>query len=1092
MKMYTRLLIIMLSIICFNKSLLAIDTNNTRLLWQPAISKSNIAFIYAEDLWVANRDGSNPRRVTVSEGLESNPVFSPDGTMIAFTAQYDGNSDVFIIPVAGGIPKRLTWHPGNDLVRDFSPDGKKVLFASQRNSFTPRYFQLFTVDINNGSENQLLIPNAFWASYSPDGNSIAYTTIPDAFEQWKNYRGGTMSRIWLYDIKTHAVTEIPKPQGGCNDTRPIWEGNKIYFRSDRNGEFNLYSYEPANNSIKQLSKFNDFPISSLEGNSSEIIFAQSGYLHIYNAVNNSISQLKVGISADLLDLRPRFVKGDNYIRSAHISPSGARVVVDFRGDIITLPAQKGDQLNITNTSDTHEKFPQWSPDGKLIAYFSDASGEYALHLKDQQGNGAPKIIKLNGTGFYAFIHWSPDSKKLCFVDNGRRLYMLDIASGKAEKIAEDVLYFPGAFRELFGSWSADGNFISYTTLTETNFEKAWIYALGENKSYPVSDGLSNVTEPKFDPSGKYLYMLASTDAGPVVNWFDQSNQDMVSTNRIYLVTLKKTVVSPFSKENDMEEIKEISPDKPVSKSDTAKTTNTKLVMKIDWDGMENRIVPLPISNGYYSSLAIPKEGEIYYLSSAPKNAGPTMLHNYSLKKRKEEPIMPADEFDIAAKGEKMLFSNKGKWGITVVGQKPGAEAMLNTSILQIKITPQEEWKNIFNEAWRVNRDYFYDPGMHGANWEAMKKKYEIFLTDVSSNNDLYRVMQWMFSELSVGHHRFSNTGDRRVNTETIAGGLLGADYEVSNNRYRIKKIYGGLNWSPDLRSPLTEPGVDVKVGDYIIAVNAQNITTESNFYSFFENTSGKIVTLTVSAMADGSNARNVKVTPIANESSLRNRDWVEGNMKKVHDATNGQVAYVYVPNTTTAGHEYFKRYFFPQANKSAIIIDERFNGGGQLADYYIDILKKPVQSYWNYRYGKDQKAPSASIQGPKVMLIDETAGSGGDYLPYLFRQAKLGTLIGKTTWGGLVGILNFPEFIDGGSVTAPNLAFYDDKGFGIENVGTPPDVEVEQWPADVIMGKDPQLEKAIQVIMEQLKANPPKTIKTPAYPIRVRSTAEKN
>jgi tricorn protease len=1067
--------------------LMAIDTTNTRLLWQPAISKSHIAFIYAEDLWVASKNGSNPKRITIDEGVESNPVFSPDGSLIAFNAQYDGNTDVFIVPVTGGVPKRLTWHPGADLVRDFSPDGKNILFASQRNSFTSRYVQLFTVDITTGSERQLPVPNAFWASYNSDGSKIAYTTIADRFEQWKNYRGGTMSRIWLYDTKTHAVEEIPKPKDGANDSKPVWRGNKVYFRSDRNGEFNLYSYDATTKAVTQLSRFTDFPVSSLEASVNEIIFAQAGYLHILNLQTNAITQVKVGISADLLDHRPRYVSGDDYIRSGHISPSGARVVVDFRGDIVTLPALKGDPINLTQSTGAHEKEPNWSPDGRSIAYFSDASGEYALHIKNQNGEGEPKIFALNGSGFYAGIHWSPDSKKVCFVDNGRRLYVLDLATGKAVTIAEDAHYVPGPFRELFGSWSADASFVSYTTITETNFERAWVYSVAENKSYPVSDGLSNVSEPKFDPSGKYLYMLASTDAGPIVNWFDQSNQDMNTSNTIYLVTLQKNTVSPFAKQNDMEEIKDATEKKEdtASKSKTA-TTTPKVTTKIDWEGIENRIVPLPVSKGNYRSLEIPKEGEIYYLAATPKNAAPTMLHQYNLKKQKEEPIMPADAYMIAAKGDKMLFYSKGKWGVTTTGQKPGADAMINTAAIQIKVEPLNEWPNIFNEAWRVNRDYFYDPGMHGANWEAMKKKYSVFLSDVASHGDLYRVMQWMFSELAVGHHRFTGTGDRRNNPKFIPGGLLGADYEVSSNRYRIKKIYGGLNWTPDLRSPLTEPGVDVKVGDYIISVNGRDVTAANNLFSFFENTAGKVTTLKVAASADGANARTVKVTPVGNEGALRNRDWVEGNMKKVHEATNGQVAYVYVPNTTTEGHEYFKRYFFPQANKAGIIVDERFNGGGQLADYYIDILKRPAQSYWNYRHGKDQKAPNASIQGPKVMLIDETAGSGGDYLPFLFRQAKLGTLVGKTTWGGLVGILGFPEFIDGGSVTAPNLAFYDEKGFGIENVGTPPDVEVEQWPADVIQGRDPQLEKAIEIVMEQLKANPPKQMKTPAYPIRVR------
>ncbi|MBU1760607.1 MAG: PDZ domain-containing protein, partial [Bacteroidetes bacterium] len=826
-----------------------------------------------------------------------------------------------------------------------------------------------------------------------------------------------------------------------------------------------------------LTKFNDFPISSLEGNTDQIIFSQGGYLQVYNTSNFSTSKIKIGIAADLLDQRARFVKGDQYIRRGNISPSGSRVVVDFRGDIITLPAQKGDALNLTNSPGAHDKEPSWSPNGKSIAYFSDATGEYQLYIKNHDGTGEPKIISLSGSGFYAYIHWSPDSKKIAFVDNGRKLYVTDIVTGKITKIAEDVNFVPGVFRELFGSWSADANNVSYTTITETNFKKAWIYSLEENKSYPISDGLSNVTEPVFDPSGKYLYLLASTDAGPVVNWFDQSNNDMELTNSIYLITLQKETISPFAKENETEEIK----DSTVAKNPSAVNTN-KTKLKIDWDGIQNRIVPMPLAKGNYRSLQLAKEGELFYLVDAPHASAPTMLNSYSLKKKKEESVFPVDNYSIAAKGEKMVFYVKGKWGIVALGQKSTPESMLNTSILQVKISPKEEWKNIFNEAWRVNRDFFYDPKMHGVDWLAMKTKYEAFLPDVTNSDDLYRVMQWMFSELSVGHHRFDAAGDRRTKIDIIPGGLLGADYQIDNNRFKIKKIYGGLNWSPDLRSPLTEPGVNAQEGDYILEVNGIEVTADRNFYSYFENTAGKITTLTLATSAVGTNKRMVKVVPIANESSLRNRDWVEGNMRRVNEATNGQVAYVYVPNTGAEGHEYFKRYFFPQANKAGIIVDERFNGGGQLADYYIDLLKRPVQSYWRYRYGRDQKAPSASIQGPKVMLIDETAGSGGDYLPYLFRQAKLGTLVGKTTWGGLVGVLGYPEFIDGGVVTAPNVGFFDDKGFGIENVGTPPDIEVEQWPNEVINGHDPQLEKAIAIVLEELKNNPPKKAPSPIAP----------
>ncbi|RYY41845.1 MAG: peptidase S41 [Chitinophagaceae bacterium] len=1057
------------------------NTTDTRLLWQPAISKNAIAFIYAEDLWVANRDGSYPRRITVSEGAESNPVFSPDGSMIAFTAQYDGNTDVFVVPVAGGVPRRLTWHPGADLVRDFSPDGKKILFASQRASFTTRYYQLFTVDISTGAERQLPIPNAFWASYSPDGNSIAYTTIPDRFEQWKNYRGGTMSRIWLYDTRNHSVVEIPKPKGGSNDSKPVWKGNSVYFRSDRDGEFNLYRYDVAAKSVTALTQYKDFPVSSLEGTADDLVFAQAGYLYIYNTASGKPTRIKVGIAADLLDQRERFVKGDQYIRGGDISPSGARVVMDYRGEILTLPAQKGDVFNLTNTPGVHELEPAWSPNGKLIAYFSDASGEYALHVRAQDGSGEVQAIALAGSGFYSAPHWSPDSKKVAFVDNGRRLYVADLASGKVQKIGEDTQFVPGTFRDLFGSWSADASHLAYTTITETNFERAWIYSFNDNKSMPMSDALSSVSEPVFDPSGKYLYLLASTDAGPIVNWFDQSNNDMESTNAIYLVTLQKSVPSPLAKENENETSGDTTASKAPYKADSVRTK-----LRIDWDGIQNRIVAFPLPKGRYRSLATVKEGELFYLAATPHNSGPTMLNLYSLKKRKEEAIMPADGYNIAAKGEKTLFVTKGKWGIAATGQKATPESMINTSAIQVKINPKEEWKNIFNEAWRVNRDFFYDPNMHGVNWVAMKKKYEALLPDVASTNDLYRVMQWMFSELSVGHHRFDAAGDRRANPEFVPGGLLGADYETANNRYRIRKIYGGLNWTPELRSPLTEPGVNVQVGDYILKVNGADVTADKNFYSYFENTADKIVTLTVASSADGANTRIVKVVPVASETALRNRDWVEGNMRKVDAATNGQVAYVYVPNTAALGHEYFKRYFFPQANRAGIIVDERFNGGGQLADYYIDLLKRPVQSYWRYRYGRDQKAPNASIQGPKVMLIDETAGSGGDYLPFLFRQAKLGTIVGKTTWGGLVGVLGYPSFIDGGVVTAPNVGFFDEKGFGIENVGTPPDVEVEQWPADVIAGKDPQLDKAIQIVLEQLRANPPAKVPKPKMPVKAR------
>ena len=1064
-----------------------IDTKDTRLLSQPAISDSKIAFIYAEDLWVANRDGSNPKRLTVDEGVETNPVFSPDGKTIAFSAEYDGNTDVFVVAAEGGIPKRLTWHPYPDIVRDFTPDGKQVLFASQRDVFTNRYSSLSRVNIENGNVEPLKIPHAFWAAYNETGSKIAYTPLGDRFTQWKHYRGGTTTRIWIYDPETYEVVEIPKPAAGSNDTQPQWLNGKVYFRSDRDGEFNIYSYDPSQESVVKHTDFKDFPVLDLATANNEIIFEQAGYLHRLNPDNNEVNKITVGIATDLLELRPRFVSGKDYVRSVSVSPSAARVVMDYRGDIITVPAEKGDPMNLTSTTGVHEKYPSWSPDGKTIAYFSDESGEYALHLFDQSQNVTTEKIELEGTGFYAFPHWSPDSKKIAFVDNGRNLYVYNRDNDRVQKIAQDVLYVPGVFRDLFGDWAHDSNWITYTIVTDTNFEQAFIYSLAENKSWPVSDGYSNVTSPEFDPSGKYLYMLASTDAGPVVNWFDQSNQDMEMSSSVYLVTLQKDVVSPFFKENDVEVIQQQEKEEAKKKKDKEEDKEPKIQpLKIDFENLNYRMVDIPVPPGAYAKLEAPAEGQLYYLQFPYHDEGPGSLRKYDLKERKDTLVMSASDYTISANGEKILYQVQDKYGIAELGKKPD-EPALDLGSVQVKIDPKAEWQNIFNEAWRVNRDYFYDPNMHGVDWAAMKDKYSQFLPHLTTRDDLYQVMEWMFSELGVGHHRFSSRGDDFEEPKNIKGGLLGADYAVENGRYRIKKIYGGLNWNPEMRSPLTEPGVNVQEGNYILKVNGEEVTANDNLFRFFENTAGKLVTLTVSSSPNLNNTRTEKVTPIDSEWALRNRDWIEGNIKKVNEATNGQVAYVYVPNTAYQGHEYFKRYFFPQANKKAVIIDERFNGGGQLADYYIDLLKRPHQANWNFRYGEDLKSPSASIQGPKVMLIDETAGSGGDYLPWMFRKFDMGTIIGKRTWGGLVGVLGYPEFIDGGIVTAPNVAFYTEEGFKVENEGVAPDIEVEQLPKEVIAGKDPQLQKAIEVVMQQLKENPPKEIKRPPYPVKTRN-----
>ncbi len=1066
-----------LTILSFN--LPGIDPLNTRLLQQPAISEDHIAFIYANDLWVAHTDGSQPRRLTVDEGIESRPRFSPDGRHIAFSAEYDGNTDIYLLPVEGGIPRRLTWHPSADLAEGFTPDGKRVLFLSRRSVFTNRYSRLFTVPLEGGFPEQLVIPHAYHACYAPDGQSMVYTPNRDVFREWKHYRGGTISTLWIFSFQDHSRTEIPKPEGGCNDIDPMWIGDMIYFLSDRNGEFNIFTYHTGTREVKQVTHFTDFPVISASSHGDRIIFEQAGYLHTLSAGSTRTVQLAVGIAADLLELRTRFVKGNKYIRSAHISPSGARAVFDIRGDIITVPAEKGDPRNLTMTSGVHEKYPAWSPDGKQVAFLSDASGEYALHIIPQDGRGETRVLQLQGTGFYAYPVWSPDSRKITYVDNGRNFYILDIASGNISKIDSDALYFPGPFRSFHGDWSSDSRWIAYTRLTGTNFQQVFLYSVDEQRSYAVTDGLSDATEPVFDRGGKYLCFFASTDAGPVVNWFDLSGADMEMTRSIYLVTLQQETLSPFARESDEEPEKL----KKNSKDEGEESREEEESLVIDLEGIENRIVDIPVEAGDYSALGSARENQLLYLAG---QAGKRTLHLYDLAEREDKEITGMDQYWLSADGKKMLYRKKRQWGIAGAGTKPEpGKGILKMESIELKIDPQAEWSQIFDEAWRINRDYFYDPGMHGADWPAMKEKYAKFLPHLSCRADLNRVIMWMCSELSVGHHRVGG-GDMPGELEKVAGGLLGADFKVDNNRYRITKIFEGLNWNPSLRSPLTEPGLNVRSGEYLLAVNGNNLTADENLYQPFENTAGKIVYLTVGPNPDGTGSREIKVVPVKSEYALRNRDWVEGNLKKVNTATGGQVAYVYVPNTAGLGHDYFKRYFFPQANRKAIIIDERFNGGGSLADYYIDILRRPYQAHWNMRYTNDFKSPSASIQGPKVMIIDENAGSGGDMLPYMFRKFNVGTLVGKRTWGGLVGILGFPELLDGGYVTAPNVAIWTEEGFIVENVGVPPDIEVEQTPADVINGHDPQLEKAIEVVLEALEKNPPVEPVRPPYPVKVK------
>jgi len=1011
------------------------------------------------------------------------------------------------------------------VVQGFTPDGGEVLFTSQRDVHSRSLQRLFRVSVAGGFPSSYDLPSCSKAALSPDGSKIAYLPLGEAFLQWKNYRGGRTSRIWVFDIAAGSIEQVPQPAERCNDTDPMWIDGRLFFRSDRAGEFNLFSYDFGSKAVSQRTYHEDFPVLDASNGAESIVYEQAGWLHRFNPNNATATRLSIGVAADLIETRPRFVKGDQYVRSASISPSAARVAFGYRGEIITLPAKKGDPRNLTETTDANERYPAWSPDGKTIAYYSDESGENQLVLAPQSGHGERRFIDLEGAGFYESPSWSPDGKRISYVDNARALYVLDVESGLCTKVAQEPVY--GVFPSLMHNWSPDSRWLAYTLVNTTGFKHVELYDADAGESHAITDGLSDASEPVFDAGGKYLYLAASTDAGPFLTWFSQASADVDQTNSLYLIVLDKDTPSPFAKESDEEPVEENEDEEaeadaegdnepadeavtgdeevaskadskadgdPDGKADSESDDSEDDVapVQIDFEGLSQRIVALPLPPASYTNLVPGPEGQLLYLKAERQSfsgaPGTSNLARFDLTEREETTLLAdVQGFDLSASREKALIATTaGYWIAPVAAPVDKSEGRLAVESMEVKIDPRAEWKQIFDEVWRINRDYFYDPDMHGADWPALKIKYGQFLPHLTTRGDLNRVIRWLCSELTVGHS-YSGGGDTLLRTPGIAVGLLGADYEVADGRYRFAKVLGGLNWTPDLRAPLTEPGVDVNVGDYLLAVDGHDLQASDNLYSRFENRVGKQVELTVGPNADGSDSRTVKVVPVSGEGPLRNRDWVEGNIRRVTEASDGRVAYVHVPDTADRGFTYFKRYFFPQSDREGIIIDERHNGGGSVADYYIDILRRPYVSHWATRYGESIVTPQAAIFGPKVMLIDETAGSGGDLLPWMFREFGLGKLIGRRTWGGLVGILGFPELMDGGFVTSPNIGFWtDDEGFGVENEGVAPDIEVEQLPSAFAAGLDPQLERAIAEVLAELEASPTTEAVQPPFPVRAR------
>ena len=793
-----------------------VNVRDTRFLQQPATSGTHVAFVYADDLWVARIDGSEVRRLTTDDGVESMPAFSPDGAAIAFSAQYDGNTDVFVVPTEGGVPRRLTWHPGPDEVQGFTPDGKRILFTSARAVFTNRYSQLFTVSLDGGMPEALPIPNAASGAYSPDGRRIAYNPLGPRFEQWKQYRGGTVSRIWLYDVASHAIEKVPQPATRANDVDAMWMGGVLYFRSDRAGEFNLFSYTPGQTEVRQLTTHRDFPILSASAGGGKIVYEQAGYLHLFDPATGATRRIAFGVSSDLRETRPRFVKGTQWIRNAAISPAGARVAFEFRGEIVTVPAEKGDARNLTSSPGAHERSPAWSPDGTRLAYFSDVSGEYAMHIAPQDGKGEVRALRAGGAGFYTNLRWSPDSRMLAYTDNAQALYVMDVETGTTQKVAAAEGVRPAEPRHvrlvagfplagLHGQHAGPGD----DAVGLLDRPEAFV----PDHRWPRRGEQSGVRSPRT------ISLPVRIDrCGPGARLVRPVHgREPPHAQRVPGGAAQRSALAAGETERRRKAGR--GQDRKAGRREQGQIHRREAVepVRIDFDGIEYRILDLPVPAGDLSSLQVGTSGQLYYLRASadgaptPASPGPPLqaLHRFDLEKRADERILEqARDFQVSADGKKLLYSTRETWSLVTLSptQKINpADGRLAVGDIEVRIDPRAEWAQIFDEAWRINRDYFYAANMHGVDWPAMKEKYGALLPDAAARSDVNRVIQWMSSELTVGHHR-GGGGDRLETAKSVKGGLLGADYAVANGRYRFAKVYGGLNWNPELRSPLTEPG----------------------------------------------------------------------------------------------------------------------------------------------------------------------------------------------------------------------------------------------------------------------------------------------
>lgn len=1062
-----------------------------RLLRFPDVHEDRIVFTYGGDLWTVSTQGGIARKLTTHSGYEMFPRFSPDGKTIAFTGQYDGHYNVFTMPAEGGIPKQLTFEPDpiqvsermgpNNQVIEWHPNGKSILYLSRRTTFNDWFGQLFTIDANGGLPERLPILKGGLTSFSPDGNQIAYNRIFRNFRPWKRYKGGMAQDIWKYDFANNTIDRITDYEG--TDTSPIWHDDTIYFTSDRgeHSRLNIYAYDLRTETTHQVTRFDDFDVlwPSLGGD--RIVFEQGGYLYLLDLNTEQVRKVSVELPGDRIYAQPKWVDGSKSVSEYKLSTGGKRALLVARGDIFTVPAEKGNTRNLTQTPGIREKYATWSPDGKWIAYVSDKSGEDEVYIMPQDGKGKATRITTDGHCFRFHPVWSPDSKKLLFADKNLKLYYADIESKKVTLIDSAVYWEITDY-----NWSPDSKWVTYARPAENINYSIYLYNLENKNIVSVTDDFTDDGDPVFDPEGKYLYFLSDRNYNAVLGNVDLSFTVSKSTG-IYVVTLQADTLSPFAPQSDEAVLKE---DKKSDKKDEEKEKEETAPFTIDIEGLQDRVVVVPVERGNIGGLKAAK-GKILYRTrptgglSGSEPGEKAALHVYDMKERKDHVVLtPCDGYTLSPDGEKTIYKSGETYGIIEVktSESKVGDGSISLSSMKVKVDLAAEWQQMFDEAWRYQRDYFYDPNMHGLDWVGIHDKYSVLVPHVAHRYDLTFILSELYGELS-NSHTYVGGGDM-PELDKVDYGFLGVDFELdrASGRYRIKKIYPGENWRSGYRSPLTEPGVTVKEGEYLLAVNGRSLQAPEGPYHLFENAVDVTVTLTVNSKPVEKGAREVTVKPIGSEFNLRYLDMVNTNLRKVDEATDGRVGYMYLPDMSTEGMNEFIRQYYPQVRKEGLIIDVRYNGGGFIDQMLLERLRRIVMAMSSSRNAGDWTYPDIVFHGHMACVTNEYAASDGDFFTYFFKKYDLGPVVGMRTWGGVRGYRAVNRLLDGGYAIASEFSLYSTESkWLMENHGALPTVVVDNRPDLVVQGRDPQLEKAIELVMKAIQEDPKKLPERPPH-----------